>query len=141
MAERRNARCVECDRIREMATTELCFTCYRRHKRAMERAEDNPYTDLHTSPISKEGRRVLAGYNKLLGALSDLRLSRDGVHEVIDIVKPWLKPAKLWLNLSERERPASVHVHESVSDAKQIPAQRERESVHDDECIDVEPVN
>jgi hypothetical protein len=80
-----------------MATKQVCFMCYRRHRRARERAADNPYTDLSTSPISKDGRRVLSSYNGLLKAVADLRLSPDAVREVIDIVRPYLKPAAPWL--------------------------------------------
>jgi hypothetical protein len=125
--ERRTGKCEECSRIREMATKQLCYRCYRRHQRAKERAEESPYSDITTPPFSRDARRVYAAYPKLLDVLSDLRVSQDHVREIIDICRPYLKPARQWLNIDERqfveepvdteefgerEHEADVHVHE-----------------------------
>jgi len=129
---RRSARCEECGLIREMATRQLCYRCYRRHARAKERLAEDPYSDFTTSPISRDGKRVLAGYQKLVSALADLRVSPDGCREVIDIIRPWLKSARAWLNVDrqietdtpddidipvgEREQAVDVHVHGDADD-------------------------
>jgi hypothetical protein len=144
--QRRTGQCNECLKIREMATSTICFTCYRRHRRAMERAADSPYTDLSASPISRDGRRVLAAYPKLLSVLADLRVSRDGVREVIDIVRPYLKPAREWLNGAalidscEREQPAEA-VCETADWESDDAALGEREQqadvhVHDNQTVE-----
>ena len=77
---------------------------------------------------------MLGAYPKLISALNDLRVSQDHTREVIDIVRPYLKPARQWLNVDERfvgetadvgfrerEQENDVHVHDfDVNDVDRV---------------------
>jgi hypothetical protein len=82
--------CVECGETREMAILHLCFTCYRRHRRAQE--EKGLAFDKHTPAVRKENLRLKKGFLQLLQAAHGLSLRQQEVNASIRIAAPHLEP-------------------------------------------------
>jgi len=113
---RRVAACAECGESREMATSELCFACYRRAQRAEERAAAG--IDRHSTPIRREHKRALRAFAQVMAGLADLGVSKQDLVEIKEIITPYLQPLMEYFPTASPvnvNKQARVHVHSDTS--------------------------
>lgn len=95
--DHRTDQCPECHREGvKMATKTLCFTCYRRARRADERSREE--FDRHSPAVRKEHTKVFRGYTGLMQAMADLRVGSADVTRILGIVSKYLDLARPFLN-------------------------------------------
>jgi hypothetical protein len=111
--------CKDCGETREMATCDLCFTCYRRQERAADRQFAG--VDRHTPAIRREHKKLFRGFTAVMTGLSDLRISKEDVLTIRQTIEPYLTPIAKFLAVmpqqdkdgvnSEHESPKTFFVH------------------------------
>jgi hypothetical protein len=106
--ERRVARCEECGETRAMATRTECFNCYRARNRASERQVDR-----HNPAIRREHRRLVSGWARLLGAMSELGISRPDALKIRDLAAPYVQPVREFLSAASEREQHDADVHET----------------------------
>jgi hypothetical protein len=93
-----------------MAAHGLCFACYRSNGRAQQHAERQ--VDRHNPAIRREHKKLFSAYGKLMGALSDIGLTRGDVMEVKQIIQPYLVPIQEYLNeVNSEQQESEFTVH------------------------------
>src|SRR5437899_133939 len=115
-AEPRRARCATCGEVRELATREECYRCYRQRKREEERAAAEGSSegfggwsarhrsvDRHSQAIRREHRKLLGAYTRLIGVLGDLRVNEADVQSVIRLLTPYLELVAQFLPIGDPE--------------------------------------
>jgi hypothetical protein len=85
---RKIGECLNCGEPRELAAKGLCFTCYRRHERAMSRGP----VDRHVGAIRKEQQKIYAAYSSVMIGLGKLGVSKEDLELVIEVIRPYLVP-------------------------------------------------
>jgi hypothetical protein len=95
-----------------MATSQLCFACYRRAERAQERT--SAVVDRHSSPLRREHKRAIRAFAQVMGGLADLGVSKQDLLQIREIITPYLQPLMEYfptashVNVNTQPR---VHVH------------------------------
>ena len=116
--DRRIGECINCGLEKPIAAFDLCYTCYRREGRQADRK----FLDKHNPGVTRDQKRILSGYAKMLGGLGDMAVPRGTVLLICRMIKPWLVPVEQLLNppppcvetdafASEREpnQPSTTH--------------------------------
>jgi hypothetical protein len=114
---RRVGTCSECGESREMATSQLCFACYRRAERAQERS--SAVVDRHSTPLRREHKRAIRAFAQVMAGLADLGVSKQDLVQIREIITPYLAPLMDYFPTASRvnvNTPSRVHVH-AESDA------------------------
>jgi len=114
---RRVGICSECGESREMATSHLCFACYRRAERAEERAA-SAVVDRHSTSIRREHKRALRAFAQVMAGLADLGVSKQDLVEIKEIITPYLQPLMEYFPTASPvnvNKQAGVHVHSDPS--------------------------
>jgi site-specific DNA-methyltransferase (adenine-specific) len=84
---RRLIDCVACPKKRTPeAAFGLCFTCYRREKRAQK-----PKTHMHAPGQQKEQIRVIKQYSQMMTAATGLGMDEDDIRQLQMLLQPYLQ--------------------------------------------------
>jgi hypothetical protein len=98
---RRTDGCMNCGEVREIAAHGLCFACYRRQERAVDRQFAN--VDRHNPGVRREHKKLFRGFTSLMVGLSDLGVPNDEVLIIRRIIEPYLEPIAKFLALASEQ--------------------------------------
>jgi hypothetical protein len=87
--------CVNCGEIREIAAHGLCFKCYRKNERALDRKFAS--VNRHDPAIRREHKKLFHGFTSMMVGLSDLGVSNVAVIRIRGIIDPYLTPIEQFL--------------------------------------------
>ena len=89
--------CVACDRKRTpQGAFGLCYTCYRREKRAKKRV-----TNMHAQGQQKEQIRVTKLYSQMVTAAISLGMDEDDIRQLQMLLQPYLQIVPRLLNTAD----------------------------------------
>ena len=89
--------CVACDRKRtSQGAFGLCYTCYRREKRAKKRK-----THMHAQGEQKEQIRMTKLYSQMMTAAISLGMDEDDVRQLQMLLQPYLQIVPRLLNTAD----------------------------------------
>jgi hypothetical protein len=113
MTQRREAECQECHEVRELATREECFRCYRARKRA---EEAGPVVDRHNPGLRKEHQKLLNGFHKIMSGAQTLGLTQADTLRLRAFIAPYVAPVQWALSGEAVNSKPVVHVHRFDAD-------------------------
>jgi hypothetical protein len=83
-------RLIDCVACQKKGTPEaaygLCFTCYRREKRAQK-----PKTHMHAQGQQKEQVRIIKLYSQMMTAATSLGMDEDDIRQLQMLLQPYLE--------------------------------------------------
>jgi len=89
--------CVACDRKRTpQGAFGLCYTCYRREKRAQK-----PKTHMHAQGQKKEQIRLTKLYGQMMTAGISLGMDEDDIRQLQMLLQPYLQIVPRLLNTAD----------------------------------------
>jgi predicted amidophosphoribosyltransferase len=89
--------CVACDRKRTPeGAFGLCYTCYRREKRAQKRK-----THMHAQGQRKEQIRLTKMYSQMMTAAISLGMEEDDIRQLQMLLQPYLQMVPRLLNTAD----------------------------------------
>ena len=89
--------CVACDRKRTpQGAFGLCYTCYRRDKRAQKRK-----THMHAQGQQKEQIRLTKLYSQMMTAAISLGMDEDDIRQLQMLLQPYLQIVPRLLNTAD----------------------------------------
>ena len=89
--------CVACDRKRTpQGAFGLCYTCYRREKRAQKRK-----THMHAQGQRKEQIRLTKMYSQMMTAAISLGMEEDDIRQLQMLLQPYLQMVPRLLNTAD----------------------------------------
>src|SRR5438477_145298 len=119
---RKTAQCMNCGEVREIAAHGLCFTCYRRSERRVDRSVDR-----HSPGIRRDDFRLVSSYCQILKALSSIGVGQADVEQVRRILAPYLEPIAPLLTIDAGAGDVEDQLHGPDEERDEIFVTSERE--------------